>query len=659
MPVRRMPPFRAHALLLLSLATLLFAGCDNDPNPKPYHDKRPDGSPWRVKYSGISADPKSLDPQFAYDEVSHQVLAPVYDMLLEYHPLKSDPVELIPCMLAEMPKRENEQDGKVNYLCRLKHGIPFHDDPCFPGGKGREVVAEDVHYVLQRMADPKVESPFFATLEQHIIGLHEAREEGIKKTGNFDYSTRISGIEILDPYTFRIHLNGPFPQLLYWMAMNAMSPVAREAVEYYDGQMHDGKLRPKFRFYTVGTGPFRIREYIARQRIRMERVEGYHTSVFPSDGFPPEKAEWLKQFAGQPLPLFDELQLGIITETIPGFVLGRQGYLDGITANKDAFGAVVNSDQQLTPKYKARGMELEKVSTPGTFFISFNMQDPLIGKNVKLRKALACAYDGRAYVQIFYSGVAPISNQLLPRGLFGYDPHYVDPNGFDLTKARQLLAEAGYPEGRDAKTGEQLELALEEPVAGSEERQRAEYEKRLFEALGIKIKVNESTFARLLERLEQGNFQVGSGTGWEADFPDPENFFFLFYSKNFPREGANYCRYSRPEFDRAYEQMAAMDDGPERLELIKKMNAMLAEDCPAIFQFDKAFYVATQPWSRWTHNSPIIEGGFNKYHQVDPVLREKLRKEWNRKPLWPLIALGILIAAGLIYAVRWNRQAHV
>jgi hypothetical protein len=78
-----------------------------------------------------------------------------------------------------------------------------------------------------------------------------------------------------------------------------------------------------------------------------------------------------------------------------------------------------------------------------------------------------------------------------------------------------------------------------------------------------------------------------------------------------------------------------------------------------IFTFDKAFYVATQPWARWTHNSPMIENGYNKYQQVDPVLRAKLRKEWNRPALWPLILLGILVAGALIYAIRWNRQDHV
>jgi ABC-type transport system substrate-binding protein len=649
-------PRRALALIL---GAALLAGCDNDPNPEPYHKTRADGSPWRVRYMGLPGDPKSFDPQFAYDTISHQIIEPVYDKLLEYHPMKTDPIELRAAMLEEIPKKEVHADGTVSYLCRLKRDIHFHDDPCFPGGKGREVVAADVHYVLQRLADPKVESPFFAPLEQHILGLHEARSAGLAKTGKFDYTTPVSGFEAIDAHTFRIRLNGPYPQLLFWMAFNVFSPVAREAVEYYDGQVHDGKLRPTFRFYAVGQGPFRMREYTPRRAVRYERVEGYHTNVFPTDGFPPDKAEWLQQFAGKPLPLFDELHILIVQETIPAFVLGRQGYLDGITANKDAFAAVVTPDQQLTPKYKARGMGLEKVGLPGTFYITFNMQDPIVGKNAKLRQALSCACDMRAYVEIFYSGVSPVSNQLVPHGIYGYDPNYVNPNGYDLEKAKRLMAEAGYPEGRDAKTGQQLVLTLECPVESTEMRQRAEYEQRMFEALGIKIKINEGTFARVLERMEQGNFQFGAGTGWAMDFPDPENFFMLFYSKNFPREGANYCRYSRPDYDKAYEQMAVMDNGPERLALIEKMNAMLAEDCPTIWEFDKAFYIATQPWALWTHNSPTMEYSYNKYHQVDPVLREKLRREWNRKPLWPIFALGALLAAAAIYAIRWNRQNHV
>ena len=643
------------SLLCFALA---LAGCDNDPNPPPYHTTRADGSPWAVRYAALVADPKSFDPQFTYDVTSQRALEPVYDRLLEYHPMKTDPFELIPAMLAEIPQREDEPGGKVNYLCKMKPGILFHDDPCFPGGKGREVVAKDVHYSFQRISDPKVESPFYEPLAQRVIGMRAARETAAN--AKFDYDkTRVSGFEILDAHTFRIHLSEPYPQLLYWFALHTTSPMAREAVQYYDGLEHDGKVRPSIKFYAVGHGPFRMKEYVPRQRIRYERVEGYHTNVFPSDAFPPEKAAWLRQFAGKPLPLYDELHLSILLETIPAFVLGRQGYMDGITANKDAFAAVVTRSNELAPKYKARGLALEKMVMPNTFFISFNMQDPVVGKNAKLRKALSCAFDGATYSEIFYNGVAPVAQQLVPRGLFGFDPNFKNPNGFDLEKAKRLLAEAGYPNGRDATTGAQLTLTIESPADGSELRQRAEFEKRAFEALGIRIKINENTFARVVERLEQGSFQLGSGTGWMADYPDAENFFFLFYSKNFPREGANYCRYSRPEFDAAYEKMATMENTPERLALIQQMREMLDEDCPIVLQFSKAYYVATQPWARWTHNNPILEGGFNKYHQVDPVQRAQLQPQWNRKSLWPGIALGAFILGGLGYAIRWNRQRNV
>lgn len=651
------PPVRTALLALLAVA---FAACDNDPHPAPYYKTRPDGSPWTVRYMGLPADPKSFDPQFSYTTIDQQILEPVYDKLLEYDITKPEPITLRAAMLEEMPKKEVHPDGKVSYLCRLKRGIHYHDDPCFEktGGKGREVVAADVLYSLQRMADPKVESPFYAVLEQRIIGYSETREIGMK-TGKFDYATPVSGFEQIDSHTFRLHLKGPYPQILYWMAMHNMSPVAREAVEYYDGQVHDGKLRPAFRFHTVGHGPFCMREYVPRRALRYERFEGYITDTFPTEGFPKDREEIGKKYAGKKLPLFDELYIMIVPELIPGFVLGRQGFLDSITATKDAFPSVVTPDRQLQPKYKARGMTLEEIGFPSTFYYSFNMEDPVVGKNKKLRKALAAACDMRAYVEIFYSGVAPVSNQLVPRGIYGYNPDYVNPNAFDLEKAKRLLAEAGYPDGRDAKTGEQLVITLNDPVEGTEMRQRAEYEQRMFEKLGIKINISENTFARVMERLETGDYQLSSGSGWAADYPDPENFFMLFYSKNMPREGPNYCRYNNPEYDRAFEQMSTMDNGPERLALIQKMNDILAEDCPVIWQFDKAVFLAPQPWASWTHNSRMIEYGFNKYHQVDPVMREKVRGEWNSQPLWPLLVLGGLIIAGIGYAVRWNRRDHV
>ena len=645
----RLPP-SAFLLFLLFLA-----GCDTNPHPAPTRTTRDDGTPWRVRYAYLADDPRGLDPQHAYDQMAHRVQEAILDTLLEYHPLKTDPFELVPALLEALPERTTEPDGKVTYTCRLKRGINYHDDPCFPGGKGREVVAEDVHFAWLRMADPKIECPIFATLEPVVIGMHELYEAG-KKSGNFDYSARLPGLEVVDAQTFKIHLSSPYPQIIYWLAMQFTTPVPREAVEYYDGKMHDGVQRAAFNWHPVGTGPFIIAEYEEAHRFRLVRNPDYRTTVFPSDGFPPEQAEWLKQFAGQKLPMVDEIEWPILRETQTMWMLARQGYFDGTAVAKDAVGRVVSGNNGIAPDLKARGMRLEKDTELGTFFISFNCLDPVLA-NPKLRKALACAYNAQGYCDIFKYGVSPVATQLVPPGIFGHLNDWVNPNAFNLERAKQLIAEAGYPNGIDPKTGKPLELSMDVTATGSEERQTAEYEQRCFEALGIKIKVNENTFAKMLEKQERGQFQIAPSTGWGADYPDPENFFFLFYSKNIPPAGKNESRYMNPEFDKVFEQMAQMDNSPERLALCKRLLEILNEDCPCAFNFHKAYYVVVQPWARRTHANMMLEGG-PKYLQVDPVARARAWHEWNRPTYWPLALLGVGLVAGTIYAVRWNRRLN-
>ena len=643
-------------LALLSASGLLFSGCGNDPNPEPLRQTRADGSPWVVRYAGLSEDPRSFDPQFMYDQMSRRVLEAVYDTLLEYHPMKTDPYEVQAGLLAEMPQKEVSADGKTSYRCQLKEVARFHDDPCFPGGKGRPVVAEDVHYAFQRLCDPKVESPFLSTLAEYLVGLQEAHD-AVPPGGKFDYAQRLPGVEVLDRLSFRLHLRKPYPQIIYWLAMHCTTPVAREAVEYYDGQEHAGVRRPDFhKFHAVGTGPYRIQEYKPRQRVRLERVEGYATTTFPTDGFPPEKAEWLQQFAGRPLPLCDEVHFAIIRENIPIFILTRQGYLDGMAVNKDAFNAMLTPARELAPKYRERGMFLEKDVEPSTFWISFNMDDPVVGKNPQLRQALSCASDAQTYSDIFYSSVAPVAEQLVPPGLFGHDRAWRNPYGYDLEKAKRLMTGAGYPGGR-TPGGQPLELTLDCAAVGSEDRQRVEFVQRNFERLGVRVKVIENTFAHLLSKQDTGDFQMADGTGWGADYPDPENFFFLLYSKNVPPAGKNISRFRNAEFDRLFEQMATMENTPERLAIVQQMNALVAEECPQILSFHKAYYSAVQPWAPRTHNNLMLEGGM-KYLTLDPAQRSRLRAEWNRRPLWPLFTLGGLVAVALGYAVRWNRRLN-
>ncbi len=646
--------FRSAGTTLSLLAAALLCGCDNNPHPAPLHQTRPDGSPWIVRYQSMRNDPRSFDPQYTYDQLSRKAIEGVYETLLEYQPMKTDPYELVPCILAEMPVKE---DGGLSYVFRIQPDIRYHDDPCFPGGKGREVVAEDMQYVFQRICDPAVESPFEGPFEEYIEGIAETHAAA-EKAKRLDYDTmRVSGVEVLDRYRFRLRMKKVYPQILYWFAFQPTAPVAREAVEFYDGQIHDGVRREDFhKFKAVGTGPYRIASYTPRSRLVLERVPGYRTTVFPSDGFPPEKTEWLKTLAGKPLPFIDEVQFIIQPENIPRFVLLRQGYLDGMSVDKDSFNAMVSPVRALSPEFTSRGMSLEKDFEICTFWGSFNMDDPVIGKNPKLRKAIAHAFDGARYSEIFYSGVPPVPTQLLPVGIFGYEKNRPAPFPYDVEKAKQLLAEAGYPGGRDAN-GNQLELTITDQVSGSEERQRAEFDQRSIEQLGIRVKVNGVTFAKMQDLEDKGDFQIMCGTGWGADYPDPENFFMLFYSKNVPPAGKNYARFRNEEYDRVFEQMAIMDNGPERMALVRRLQKILDDECPIFPSFTKAFYTAVQPWARRTHDNLMyeVEGGL-KFLTTDAPMRERLRREWNRPLLWPAFVLGALGLAALLGFIRAVRR---
>jgi ABC-type transport system substrate-binding protein len=271
------------------------------------------------------------------------------------------------------------------------------------------------------------------------------------------------------------------------------------------------------------------------------------------------------------------------------------------------------------------------------------MEDPVLGPNRKLRQAISCAFNTQAYLDTFYNSVPIAAQQLLPPGITGHNREFKNPYGHQLEKARTLLAEAGYPNGRDA-SGKQLELSLDLTAGGADERLIAEFEQRQFQQIGIRLKVIENTFARLLEKLDNGGFQIGSGSGWGADYPDPENFFFLYYSKNLPPAGKNASRYKNPEYDALFEKMATMESGPERDEITRRMNAILSEDVPAILLMHRSLFAISQPWAPRVQSNPMLEGGL-KYAVLDSNLRDTLREEWNARPLWPvaLLVLGALV----------------
>jgi ABC-type transport system substrate-binding protein len=343
----------------------------------------------------------------------------------------------------------------------------------------------------------------------------------------------------------------------------------------------------------------------------------------------------------------------IFREAVPIFLLFRQGYLDGMGVGKDAFSSLMTPSRDLSERYKQRGITLHRDTEPSTYYMSMNLEDPVLGTNRKLRQALSAAFNSQAYLDTFYNSVPIVAEQLLPPGIKGHQKTFKNPYGYNIEKARALLAEAGYPNGRDA-SGKQLEITLDTTASGADERLMAEFEQRQFEQIGIRLKVVENTFARLLEKLDNGGFQIAAGSGWGADYPDPENFFFLYYSKNLPPAGKNASRYKNPEFDQLFEKMATMEDCAEREEIALRLNLILSEDVPAILLMHKSLFALTHEWAPRIQSNPMLEGGL-KYAVLKDDIRLKNRAAWNAKPFWPVAALSVLAFAALA-GLRLNRK---
>lgn len=620
-------------ILHIFCLTLLFA-CGNNPYP-------PDGGKM-IGYSALGEDPRTLDPAQVSDTTSAEVLTQIYDALYQNAYLDR-PYKVVPALAVDYPSKrvffenvfENGVKKKIQrmeYVFTLRDDIYFQDDPCFPGGKGRPVTARDVIYAIKRLADPAVQSTGYWLVAGKIKGIDAFFKNATAK-GRADYSEEIEGLTAIDERTLKITLTEPLPAFVYVMSMPYTAPVAREAVEYYNAPGKDGFAR-----HPVGTGAYKLKSWERQHRIVLERSSSFRTEFFPSTGAPGDGEKGLLDDAGKKLPFLDEVWYSIISAGQPVWLLFLQGYLDASGVPQEQFERVVTKNLELSDNFIKKGISLEIASDLSIYFLAFNMRDPVLGKNKLLRQALSVAYDTNLYNEIFMNGRAINAQGPLPPGIFGYDPKLINPYGaHNLERAKELLAQAGYPGGVEKNTGRQLELTYDIGSDSTRARETAVFDMRCFESLGINMKLQVNTFSQYLERTHKGTFQMTSG-GWVADYPDPENFLQLLYGPNAP-PNPNSSAFSNPEYDMLYEQMKTMEDSPERLEVIRRMVQILIEECPWIFNFHSPSYVLRHAWYK-NGKAHSISGNYRKYHRVDPGLRSAYRQAENR-PSLKMLAYGI------------------
>ena len=482
-------------------------------------------------------------------------------------------------------------------------------------------------------------------------------------------SAPIQGLQTdpADPYTFRIVLNQPYPQLRFLMALPFTAPLAEEALNRYA----DERVGPgvsdlaKLSRHPVGCGPFLLKEFVRKSRLVLQVNPNRRFETYPNDGAPGDREAGLLADAGRRLPLVNTIQVNMIREGVTSFNQFIQGYEDSAGVGQSNYQEVMAQPGQLTPSMRVRGVQLVHATNYEVSYFGFNMLDPTYGgyseKNRKLRRAISLSVDARELIDLFYLGLGIPAQSVLPPGLFGYDPAYRNPYRSSepgLVRAKRLLAEAGYPEGIDPATRRPLVLNWDNANTNSAGRQFTGVATRQIERLGIEVRSHSFLGPTLTERLHKGQCQFTGGTGvWGADYPDPENFVFLLFGPNAAvrASGPNGTNYSNPEYDRLFERMRAMQDGPARLSIIHRMRTIAQEDCPVIPYRHTEAYGMLQPWVHNYKVHPVTVDGW-KFLRVDVPQRMQLRSAWNRPNYSPGIAAAVLLILGFVPALRVVRQ---
>ncbi len=370
-------------------------------------------------------------------------------------------------------------------------------------------------------------------------------------------------------------------------------------------------------------------------------------------------------------------------EDIPYWNKFLQGYYDTSGISSDSFDQAISvgasGEVSLTDAMLEKGIELRTAVSTSIFYTGFNMLDPVVGglgeKARKLRQAIAIAVDFEEYISIFLNGRGIPAQGVIPPGIFGfvegdagintyvYDLTPRGPERRPIELARRLLAEAGYPEGRDIETGKPLVLYFDTTATGPDDKARLDWLHKQFAKLDIQLVVRGTDYNRFQEKMLKGTAQIFQW-GWNADYPDPENFLFLLYGPQGKVEhnGENAANYRNEEFDRLFMQMKNMDNGPQRQAIIDRMMAIARHDAPWLWGFHPKQFSLAHAWYR-NAKPNLMANNALKYRRIDPGQRAELQATWNRPVRWPIalllgLVLLVVLPAFFSYRSRQRRPAY-
>lgn len=682
-------------------------------NPYP-----PQESGENILYASFAERPKHLDPAVSYSANEYVIIAQIYEPPFQYHYLNR-PYALEPLTAAALPQpilldgdgsvlpddAPNDQVAQTVYEISIRPGIRYQPHAAFarsdggellyhqlpaaqidgisspgdlPRSGSRELVAADYVYQIKRLAHPSVHSPIFGVMSSHIVGLGELSERLRQQPAGAWLDLRevaFAGAEVVDRYTYRVRINGRYPQFVFWLAMPFFAPMPWEADRFY-AQPGLQQKNITLDWFPVGTGAFYMAQNDPNRRMVLARNPNFHGERYPADGEAEDAAAGLLDDAGRELPFLDRVVFSLEKENIPVWNKFLQGYYDRAGLTSDSFDQAIRlgsgGELRLTDTMRDKGITLRTAVATSTFYTGFNMLDPVVGAmdeaGRKLRRAIAIAIDEEEFISIFQNGRGIAMQGPLPPGIFGYRElpaglnRYVyeleddAPRRRDIAEARRLLAEAGYPRGRSAETGAPLVLYFDTPATGPDAKASFDWLRKQFAKIDIQLVIRSTDYNRFQDKMHSGKAQIFQW-GWNADYPDPENFLFLFYGPNAKalHRGENASNYQNAEFDALFERMRAMPNTAERQAIIDRMVAMIQRDTPWAAGFHPKL---VSLYHAWNHNIKphTMANNTLKYQRIDPQQRVQARQAWNHPVWWPLALLLALLLAALAPALGVYRR---
>jgi oligopeptide transport system substrate-binding protein len=559
----------------------------------------------------------SFDPAFASDAASGAIIENVLEAMLDYDYL-ARPLKLVPRTLEAMPRVE---DGGRTFVARLRRGIYFTPDPAFKG-QPRELVAADYAYAFKRHLDPARPSPWGWMLDGKLIGGDEAQARA-RKTGKFDYDAPLPGLEVVDRYTLRIRLKAPDFRFLYVLAVPYMAAVAREVVDHYGVDIGA---------HPVGTGPFKLGEYKRSARIVLEANPQFRRTTYTPAGPVPAAYQALAAaMKDRPLPFVNRVEVSVIEEGQArwlAFLNGEQDLIEAPGIPSEFVEQALDAKGALRPELAKKGIRHEVLLRPNVYFTYFNMEDPLVGgytpEKVALRRAIGMSYDVGEYIRVINKGRAVPATSPLPPDVEGYDPKLkTSAQLHDPAGARALLDRFGYKDRngdgyRELPDGKPLVLERWS-TPNSAQRQGDELWKKSLDAIGLKVEFKKDRLPELRKMARLGRIPM-RGDGWNADYPDAENFMQLLYGPNAGQE--NNARFNLPQFNKLYEEARALPDSPARNALFNRMTELVVAYAPWRLTVHILEDHLMQPWVRAYAAHPIRSESF-MYTDIDPAARAK------------------------------------